>query len=81
MSKKKYCQPTLTALPCTVEGEVFAASLPSGIQDGGSFNVVPTNRTPLQSFSNGSSSVSSSVSEGYDSSTKEESITDLMDEF
>lgn len=81
MNKKKYCQPTLTALSYTTEGEVFAASAPDAIQDGGAFNIVPTNRTPLQSLSKSGYSTSSSVSNDYSSSSKEESITDLMDQF
>ncbi len=81
MSKKKYCQPTLMALSCTIEGEVFAASTPGVIQDGGAFNVFPSNRTPLESFSQSSTSTSSSVSKGYSSNSSEESITDLMDKF
>lgn len=80
MSKKKYCQPTLMTLSCTTEGEVFAASLPSGIQDGGAFNVVST-RTPLQSFSSNTSSTSSSVSSDYGADAKDESVSDLLDEF
>lgn len=81
MSKKKYCQPKLIAVSCTTEGEVFATSAPSTIHDGGAFNVVPTNRTPLQSFSNNASSISSPTTSDYTSNAKEESVTDLLDEF